>query len=108
MENYFNLFQKTPVDIYEKASEGSYSGEDKLVKLGEIKADIQPYKSAFYEEEFGFSSEFGFKMYCGENDYLKEGRYAVIDGSAYRIDYVEKWDMGMTAILSGQSWKGEI
>lgn len=73
-----------------------------MERLCSVNADIQPYEGGLSEKDFGFSVNRKFKMYCGERDEVREGNYAEFDGKRYRIISVERWNMGIAAILDGE------
>lgn len=98
----FSRFYKTPVKIYGIKSGSSYSKAAVMELLCSVNADIQPYGGGLSEEDFGLSVSRRFKMYCGECDDVREGNYAEFDGKRYRIVLVERWNMGITAILDGE------
>lgn len=98
----FSRFYKTPVKIYRIKSGSSYSQPAVTEFLCSVTADIQPYGGGLEEKDFGLSVKRRFKMYCGDGDNIREGDYAEFDGGRYRIISVERWNMGIAAILDGE------
>lgn len=95
----FSRFYKTPVNIYRLKSGSSYSNSAETEHICSVSADIQPYCGGLDEKEFGFSVKHGFKMYCADCEEIHEGGYAEVEGGMYRIVSVERWSMGIIAVL---------
>lgn len=102
-ERFFNA----TVSVYKKGITDSYTLENEIVQVCEIKADIQPYSGKLAREAYGIEVEQCMKMYCEHNASLTEGLYCTINGAAqeYVIRYVESWESGMTIVI--ERWTGK-
>lgn len=99
----FDLFYDTSVGVYNDLWDGGYSSEKKNVYLGNIMADIQPFRigtiDSLEKKKYGFAPDSTKKLFCRENDLLKQGMLVDIGGVKYRIAYVENRSFGMMAII---------
>lgn len=99
----FKRFYNTVVEVYDDLGDTKYSSEKKCVYLGNIMADIQPFRIGTIEslarKEYGFLPDSMKKLFCAPNDILKQGRLLLVEGKRYRCVYTEVRRLGMTAIL---------
>lgn len=99
----FGLFYDTPVEVYDDLWDGKYLSEKKCVFLGNIMADVQPFRvgtiDSLKKEEYGFAPDSTKKLFCPRNDLLKQGLLININGNKYRIAYVENRALGMMALV---------
>ena len=88
----FEQFYDTPVEVYNDLWDGKYSSEKSYVYLGSIMADIQPFRvgtiDSLEKKEYGFAPGSTKKLFCADNDILKQGLLVEVDGGKYRIAYV--------------------
>ncbi len=99
----FNMFYDTSVGVYDDLWDGKYSSEKSMVYLGNIMADIQPFRvgtiDSLDKEKYGLVPDSTKKLFCKENDLLVQGRLLDIGGVKYRTAYVEKRHFGMMALV---------
>ena len=99
----FKRFYDTKADVYDDLWDTKYSSEKKCEYHGSIMADIQPFRvgtiDSIKKEKYGVSPDSTKKLYCENNDILKQGMLVDIGTALYRCAYVEKRDMGMMAVL---------
>lgn len=99
----FKRFYNTAVDLYNDFGDMKYTSEKSCVYLGSIMADIQPFRVGTIEslkkKEYGFAPDSTKKLFCADNDLLKQGVLLEFEGVKYRCAYVEKRLMGMMAVV---------
>lgn len=99
----FGLFYDTLVSVYDDLWDGKYSSEKNRVFLGNIMADVQPFRvgtiDSLKKEEYGFAPDSTKKLFCEKNDLLKQGLLIDVNGEKYRIAYVENRALGMMALV---------
>ena len=100
MNNPFEAFYTTPVEIGRMTGGGGYSNPDGTYnKLGELTADVQPYSGGLAAREYGLSEQVEKQMFWGGSDDLRQGDIAVIAGERYDVVYTEAWEIGAMALL---------
>ena len=98
----FETFNDRLVEFFDEKPLRAYGDEPARVSRGSIFCDVQPYKTGTTDKmkknEYGFFPFATKKLFCPDNDIIKRGAIAKIDGDAYRIIYLEKRELGMMAI----------
>ena len=101
MSNQFARFYNTDVRILRITTGQGYSdsGAETITELAEIKADIQPHGGSLSEKEYGLSEDYHAIMFCDNNEHIKAGNYAEVNGRRYRIIYPAPWESGAEVFL---------
>ncbi len=88
-------------ELYTLAEGSSYSSEARLESAGEIAADVQPCGGSVEERDYGLTAERDARMYCDEHEALAPGNFVRTGGVLYRIERVDKRELGVTVYLKG-------
>ena len=98
----FEVFNDRLGEFFDENPLRAYGDKPGRVSRGSIFCDVQPYKTGTTDKmnktEYGLSPFATKKLFCPDNDLIKGGALAQIDGKMYRIIYIEKRNMGMMAI----------
>lgn len=98
VENVFNRFYDTSIDVYNESEAGyADSGEDVLA--GTVMCDLQPFDDDTSRELYGLCDNKAYKLYCDNTDLIKTGRRVMLDGDWFIIARVETWKSGLVAIV---------
>lgn len=95
-------FHDTEVQIESVKNAGSYSKDTEYERICTVMADVQPYKYAGSQEQYGIFKNVCLVMYCNECEILA-GMRAVIDGQRYIVSGVEKRRLGMKVYLKEEA-----
>lgn len=98
--NPFDRFYDTKISVYSEKNE-NYGNDGQDTFLGRVLCDIQPYYGDMDNDIYGFSDNKAYKLYCGHNNLLVNGRRVKIGGEWYRIVRAEIWKLGMCALIRG-------
>lgn len=99
MLNPFERFYDTTVEVYEDVGANTYGAEAEKRPLGELVCDLQPYSDLLESKLRGFDEEKRYKLYCDKTDLVTVGKYVLFGGGLYRIESVEVWSFGLTAVI---------
>lgn len=98
MNSPFNRFYNKQADIYEEnTSDYDLIGSDEL--LGSVMCDLQPFDTDTDSLPNGLSENKAYKLYCGKNELIKNGRRVCVNDKQYRIVRAEEWDFGMSVMV---------
>jgi hypothetical protein len=99
IENVFEQFYDTNVEVYRLTKSSAYSAEAETELVCMVAADIQPYDGGLTDMDFGAETVKRFKLYCAPNDNIREGGYVKAGDMLCRIIYVERRATGIMAVV---------
>ena len=102
MNNPFERFYDTEIEIYKKTN-GGYSDGDTKTYLGKIICDLQPYRDDTEDGMRGLVTDKQYKIFADKYPILKEGNLVLFGGAWYRIVRADEWTFGTTAIMRNAS-----
>lgn len=97
--NAFSQFYDKDVKLIKETKTGITTITTSVTVIAEFKADVQDYNGGLAQEEYGLTVECQKRMYCNDNECLKEGIHADIDNKRYLIQYVKRTDLGVSVLL---------
>ena len=98
MNNPFERFYDTEIEIYKKTN-GGYSNGDTKEYVGKIICDLQPYRKETEAGMRGLVCERQYKIFADKYPILTEGNLVLFGGRWYRIVRADEWTFGTTAII---------
>ncbi len=99
--NPFNRFYDTQISVF-ASEENTYSKKGERTLVGTLVCDLQPYTSDTESKIYGLDHDRRYKVFCDTNDFLKVGRHVFFGGEWYMVVSIERWRMGMTALIRGE------
>lgn len=99
LSRFFQRFCYDTADIYSADLKSSFDADYERTFIKSIACDVQPIGGGITGEEAGLYADAEMKMYCGEDDDIVEGNYAVIEGVSYMIVFVGRRKLGYCAYL---------
>lgn len=96
MADVFERFYTVSVPVYEPSEKG-YDAPDDDTLLGSVMCDVQPHSGDVASEMYGLSPHLSYKLYCADNDLIRRGRLAEINGLKCRITRADKRKFGIEA-----------
>lgn len=94
MSNPFERFNNTTAVIAQMSDYDDYENKYMVKTLGSIQGDLQPYVVrtdggfGLSQKAYGLQTEYSNKFFCNENADIQVGRYLIINGKSYRIEYI--------------------
>ncbi len=94
MSSPFERFDNTTAIIAEMTDYNDYENTYTVKEIGNIMGDLQPYMFRvgggfrLSQKEYGLSTDFSYKFFCNPDENIKVGRYMIIEGQSYRIEYI--------------------
>ncbi len=98
MTNPFERFYDTEISVYDTEAD-SYSEKGKKTLIGTVACDIQPYENGAESTIGTLSENRSYKIFCGRNELIKNGRYIHFAGAWYMIVRTDNWSPGISAVM---------
>ena len=99
-EIFDDIFYKTPIKLFKKISDGSYSNEAEEKFIKTIYCDLQSVDAGIIQLPYGLYENITLKMYCSTDEDIKTGDYIKTDDGEFIIEAVLKWKAGYKLLLS--------
>lgn len=94
MSNPFERFNNATAIIAKVSDYDDYENKYTVEEIGSIQGDLQPYAVrtdggfGLSQKAYGLQTEYSNKFFCNENADIQVGRYLIINGKHYRIEYI--------------------